>query len=65
MEIKKIWKVDGYFGVSGNELLRGHLISSGAIVREGKILGGEVYYLRDICGNVWINRDEKGISLLK
>ena len=58
------WKTDVYFGVDGNENLRGHLVASGAIISEGKLIGGEVYYLRDIYGKVLINRDEKGRSLL-
>lgn len=61
---EKTWKTDYYFGVAGDERLRGHMSISGAVIVEDKIVDGEVYYLRDICGNVLINKDEAGNNLI-
>jgi hypothetical protein len=62
---EKTWKTDFYFGIAGSEMYRGHMTVSGAIIVEGKLVDGEVYYLRDICGNVLVNRDESGNSLIQ
>lgn len=63
-EKEKTWKTDCYFGIVGDERYRGHMTLSGSIVVGNTAVGGEVYYLRDICGNVLINRDESGKSLI-
>lgn len=61
---EKTWKTDCYFGVVGDEKFRGHMSISGAMIVDGKMVRGEVYYLRDICGNILINKDESGKSLI-
>lgn len=60
----KTWKIDCYFGVVGDEVHRGHETISGARIVSGKLVGGETYYYRDINGNVLINKDERGRSLI-
>lgn len=61
----KTWKTDGYFGLAQNELFRGHVTISGGALLKDKITDGEIYYLRDICGNTLINRDESGKNINK
>lgn len=61
---EKTWKTDCYFGTVGNEKFRGHMSISGATIVGNKIIYGEIYYLRDICGNVLINMNESGKRLL-
>ena len=60
----KTWKIDVYFGIAGDETRRGHETVSGAVILDGKLVGGETYYLRDINGNVLINKDEDRKNLL-
>ena len=61
---KKIWKTDAYYGDVENKSRRGHISVSGAILVGGVIESGEIYYHRDMDGNVLVNKDENGRSLL-
>lgn len=61
---EKPWKTDCYFGREGDERFRGHGTISGCKYIGDRIVEGEYYYLRDICGNVLINKDESGKNLI-
>ena len=57
------WKIDIYSGIAGAEKHE-HKVISGAIISDGKLIGGETYYHREACGKILINKDEDGKSLL-
>ena len=57
------WKVHTYSGIEG-ETSYSHKTSSGALIRDGKAVGGVVYYYRNEEGNVLIDLDEDGKSLI-
>lgn len=60
---KQPWKVEVYSTLCGKEP-HSHEVISGANIINGKVVGGETYYSRDINQIVLVNRGENGQSRL-
>ncbi|MDP1695944.1 MAG: hypothetical protein Q8L29_03455 [archaeon] len=57
------WKVDIYSGIKG-EKSHEHKTLSGSSILNGEVIGGDIYYFRNLEGNILVNLNEKGESLV-